>query len=200
MNKIERPFHITDIINYMLIEIYIPIGDVLSIPISNRSISVGKIKWEIEKECGYEVCKQELYIENREGSLDNREKVGGLCPFYLFMKERTPIPNSEIHDIVEKWYYGRRREIVERYGSIEHWDTSQVIDMSLLFFNLSDFNDDISRWDTSMVIDMTEMFRYAYSFNRDISGWDVKNVERMYGIFDEAISFSLDHIPQWNNM
>ena len=46
------------------------------------------------------------------------------------------------------------------YGPTAAWDVSGITDMSLLFYNLKDFNADISSsWNTSGVTDMSYMFR-----------------------------------------
>uniref|UniRef100_A0A7S0C716 Uncharacterized protein n=1 Tax=Proboscia inermis TaxID=420281 RepID=A0A7S0C716_9STRA len=60
---------------------------------------------------------------------------------------------------------------VKRYGPIESWDTSEVTDMSYLFFHgrcsenslidicikrLKNFDEDISAWDVSSVSDMSK--------------------------------------------
>ena len=44
------------------------------------------------------------------------------------------------------------------YGPIADWDVSAITDMSSLFYNLRNFNADISNWDTSKVTDMGRMF------------------------------------------
>ena len=52
--------------------------------------------------------------------------------------------------------------------------------MSYLFFDMDNFNGDISNWDVSNVKRMSQMFRGCRSFNQDISDWDVSNVKDMY--------------------
>ena len=52
------------------------------------------------------------------------------------------------------------------------WDTSNVTDMSGMFYYAKKFNQDIGNWDTSNVTDMSYMFYYAEDFNQDISMWD----------------------------
>ena len=44
------------------------------------------------------------------------------------------------------------------YGSIADWDVSAITDMDRLFYELVNFNADISSWDTSKVTNMYGMF------------------------------------------
>jgi len=86
------------------------------------------------------------------------------------------------------------------YGPIEDWDTSLVTDMSWVFHNKLNFNENLSGWDTSRVTtmrgmfagallfnkpifqetssvnDMSFMFQGASAFNQDLSGWDTTSV------------------------
>ena len=47
---------------------------------------------------------------------------------------------------------------IATYGPIADWDVSAITDMSYLFYNLKNFNADISNWDTSSVTTMARMF------------------------------------------
>ena len=60
----------------------------------------------------------------------------------------------------------------KNYGYINDWDVSNVTNMSELFKNKKEFNDDISKWDVSNVINMESMFKNAESFNRCIINWN----------------------------
>ncbi|QVK09447.1 BspA family leucine-rich repeat surface protein [Mycoplasma mycoides] len=81
-------------------------------------------------------------------------------------------------------------------SGIEHWDTSNVEDMSKMFFEAKNFNQSIGKWNTSNVTDMNFMFYGAENFNQDISKWDVSNVNDMSGMFYNATSF--DKEKHWN--
>ena len=48
---------------------------------------------------------------------------------------------------------------IARCGPIADWDVSAITDMSLLFYQNSNFNADISNWVTSSVTNMNQMFR-----------------------------------------
>jgi len=108
--------------------------------------------------------------------------------------------DSDIKDGVNLWYKNKKEAII-KYGHISDWNTTQVKDMSQLFYRKYRFNDDISKWDVSNVKDMSQMF-HAYKwdpsiFNQDISGWDVSNVEDMQLMFYNAVEFNCD-LSRWD--
>lgn len=102
----------------------------------------------------------------------------------------------------KQWAQDEKDHIVEKYGTIEEWNTSAITDMSELFitdielFDFSLFNYDISGWDTSNVTNMEKMFFGATSFNIDISEWDTSKVTNMNRMFEDAKSFTKD-ISKW---
>ena len=69
-------------------------------------------------------------------------------------------------------------------NDISNWDTSNVVDMSYMFYE-SSFNQNISNWDVSNVTDMRNMF-YKNAFNQDISKWDISNVTDMDSMFHDS--------------
>ena len=77
------------------------------------------------------------------------------------------------------------------------WDTSNVTDMSRMFYGNNVFNQDISSWNTSNVTSMSYMFVNAHAFNQDISSWDVSNVVYMSRMFEGARAFNQD-ISSWD--
>ncbi len=66
-----------------------------------------------------------------------------------------------------------------------------------LFYDITDFNSDISNWDTHNVVNIANIFRGAKAFNQDISGWDVSNVVGMHAVFLGAESFN-QPIGSWD--
>ncbi len=75
--------------------------------------------------------------------------------------------------------------------------TSGISDLSNIFMNKTDFNQDISHWDVSSVISMSNMFAGAIQFNQDISYWDVSSVTNMYFMFYQTEQFQQD-IGKWD--
>ena len=83
-------------------------------------------------------------------------------------------------------------------GNIKNWDVSNVKDMSNLFKNMSDFNEDISAWNVSNVTDMSYMFAGCEIFNSDLSAWNVSNVTTMDSMFYGCTTFNKD-ISDWDD-
>ena len=90
-----------------------------------------------------------------------------------------PETKRELQDILTELIKKRGNE-----GNFNDIDTSKITDMSYLFFDMDNFNGDISNWDVSNVERMSQMFRGCRSFNQDISDWDVSNVSETNFMFD----------------
>ena len=124
-----------------------------------------------------------------------------ICPYI----RNLPLDNESIRVSVKDYLKGGELMdvIINKYGKISDWNTSEVTDMSGLFrgFDFSDesnpeptfmrnFNEDISKWDTSNVTNMKYMFYYAFSFNQPIGEWDTCNVTDMGQMFYFAMNFN----------
>jgi len=114
--------------------------------------------------------------------------------------EEQTVPNlirtdEDMHRACILWR--RARAAAEaKYGHIALWDTTAVTDMSGLFSNARDFNEDLSNWITSNVTSMRCTFFRARSFDCDISKWSVSKVTSMAYMFCQASSFTCD-ISGW---
>ena len=97
--------------------------------------------------------------------------------------------NEDIKDAVKLWCEDRAAA-EERYGPIGDWKTHKVTDMSLLFYDRENFNDDISCWNVASCTNMEGMFLRASSFNQPLEGWDTSSVTDMYWMFHGARSFN----------
>ena len=79
-------------------------------------------------------------------------------------------------------------------GIITNWNTAKVTDMSCMFANAQEFNQNISTrenlWNTSAVNNMQFMFFNASDFNQDITNWDTSSVSNMERMFSRASSFN----------
>ena len=75
------------------------------------------------------------------------------------------------------------REMIKNGQNVENVVTTFVTDMSEMFLEAAEFNQDIGSWDVGNVTDMSQMFYNATEFNQDIGNWDVSNVRNMGGMF-----------------
>ena len=76
---------------------------------------------------------------------------------------------------------------------MSYWDTSNVVDMSILFYKTSgwDQNDvGLRNWDTRSLTNARYLFSGAKDFNEDISMWDTSKVEDMRFMFYQCHSFN----------
>ena len=103
-----------------------------------------------------------------------------------------PLDNKTIRIAVREYFSGDKEKdaIIKKYGKIEDWNTSKVTDMSKLFYDYNNFNEDISKWDTSNVTNMYFMFEDVKSFNQPIGKWNVSKVTKMEHMFSSAESFN----------
>ena len=76
-------------------------------------------------------------------------------------------------------------------------NTSKITDMSELFKDTNNFNQNIGSWDVSNVTNMKGMFYYATKFNQSIENWNVSNVTDMQDMFHAAFSFN-QALEKWN--
>ena len=86
---------------------------------------------------------------------------------------------------------------------INKWDTSNVTDMSNLFYNCSLLKDIkfISNWDTSNLTNISNLFYNCINLTSidDISKWNLEKVENMSNLFYNCKNIiSLPDISSWN--
>ena len=86
---------------------------------------------------------------------------------YLYLQ----FDNGTIRAAVNLWTCDRE-EAMRRHGHISAWLTGEVTDMSSLFDDKEDFNEDISKWDVRRVTNMGYMFYSASSFNQPLEKWE----------------------------
>ena len=81
--------------------------------------------------------------------------------------------------------------------NIGSWNVSSVTDMRAMFYGAENFNQNIGSWNVSSVTDMLSMFYGATVFNQNIGSWDVSSVTNMASMFSNARDFNQD-IGSWD--
>ena len=77
------------------------------------------------------------------------------------------------------------------------WATSNVTDMSYLFYYAQEAIPDTSGWDVSKVTDLSGTFGYTNKADPDVSNWDTSNVVYMTGTFGVTNAADPD-VSLWN--
>ena len=161
------------------------------------------------------------------GYQDEQNFVGSSCSdCYLHLRAdhtrcfepgTDPLPDGAsglrvgyLGDIVDNYYEKtankKKKNIEDKYGPIELWDTSAVTNMESLFNHvqmayvnpdISAVNPDISAWDVSSVTTMYHMFEAASKFNQDLGKWNVSAVTDMEAMFFNAINFN-GNVRAWD--
>ena len=126
------------------------------------------------------------FTNNHLGGSEKKENIG----------TKQVLDNDTIKGAIKLWITDNI-DAINKFGSISGWDVSNVTNMQGMFYQASDFNEDISDWDVSNVTNMSLMFDGASNFNQPIWKWDVSNVTNMQGMFYNAVQFKQD-ISIWN--
>ena len=69
---------------------------------------------------------------------------------------------------------------------VSSWDTSNVKSMAWTFSGTEFFNQNLGSWNTESVLNMDGMFSWARAFNQEIGSWNVSNVVDMGGMFQNS--------------
>ena len=117
--------------------------------------------------------------------------LGDTIEEYLFFR---PTSREKLDEAIDLWFENKD-EAIEKYGIIGTWNISLITDMSKLFYDREDFNEDISDWDVSNVTNMSKMFNACYEFNQPLNNWDVRNVTDMDFMFRDCEK--LTNLPHW---
>ena len=120
-------------------------------------------------------------------------KINAYEPFiynHIMRSVFYPMKDSkELREAVKLWLNNESIAFT-KYGHIGNWDTSNVTDMSFMFYWKTDFNENIGNWDTSKVTNMSNLFNNVRDFNQDIGEWDTSNVTNMSSMFHNAYAFN----------
>ena len=138
----------------------------------------------------------------------NHYKINKMKQINNYIQEKLKLNKSVINKNQCTLFPKDRKELVEMIEneiekngnecSLNHIDVSNIKNMSNLFsdfYNLNEFNGDISKWNVSNITNMFGMF-FSSIFDGDISNWDVSKVKNMKSMFS-CSKFNSD-ISNWD--
>ena len=103
------------------------------------------------------------------------------------------IDTSKITNMYELFEY------IEHDFNVSKWDTSNVKNMSYMFYRCYKFTGKgIGNWNVSNVKDIGGMFAGCEKFDCDLSNWDVSNVTDMNYVFIDCGKFKGKGLENWN--
>ena len=101
----------------------------------------------------------------------------------------TPKTKEELQKAIKLWC-DNKKVAIKKFEDINTWNVQNITDMSELFKDCYNFNDNINNWNVSNVINMNSMFVYCYKFNQPLNNWDVSNVTNMNNMFRNCYKFN----------
>ena len=84
----------------------------------------------------------------------------------MFTNETNETLRTAVHEYCTP---STKQATIAKYGHIKDWNVTRVTNMSHLFTNKQNFNEDIRTWDVSNVTNMESMFSYARKFNQPLN-------------------------------
>ncbi|MBT1395979.1 BspA family leucine-rich repeat surface protein [Mycoplasma bovis] len=158
----------------------------------NSEIIEGQFEIKIKKLKSV-VAKEHVYNEDKTEVLKiGYDSKGTIKRFHIKVKKVPAKLPEEVISLKEAFLKNENQTI----ENIDKWDTSNIEDMSLMFFSAKKFNTDISSWKTNSVKNMSYMFTSAEAFNQNLDKWDTSNVTTMNRMFQEAKAFN-GNISNW---
>ena len=186
---------------------YLPITAVLTNKIVSKGLkkimekfirslfSDKKNRWLIRRDNKYKITHDYRCAFEKVSEAEDREKVRAFFLWHqrspLGMLVREYICLTKYDGYTEEDIEEKVREVMECLGwPIGNWDVSRSNDLSFLFADSNEFNEDISSWDVSNVKSMAYMFIRCTTFNQNLSAWNTAKLESMEGMFFGAEIFN----------
>merc|ERR1719409_2483545 len=133
----------------MAVQIMSITGDVFAVDISSDSTVA-----ELEKKARLAMKADRRVLLSFEGNpvpkgalSESGVKDGSVLEAVVVITEA--LTDANLRPALKMWFDpSTRQEAIDKYGEIGDWDVISVTDMSQLFEDMRDFNENISQWDT----------------------------------------------------
>ena len=161
--------------------------------IMNSAKQISKYYGPIENWNTFRVKKMGALFKNKRITVYHRGRsYFGRFRFANFNKDISKWDTSNVTNMSMMFYGAKRFD-----KPIGNWNVSKVTDMSMMFHDAERFNQPIGNWNVSKVTNMTMMFYRAKRFNQPIGNWNVSKVTDMSKMFYDAENFN-QPIGNWN--
>ena len=109
----------------------------------------------------------------------------------------TPLNDDTLKPAIADYFDAdKKAELLSKHGKLKYWNTVGVTDMSNLFREKSDFNEEIDGWNVTNVTNFEKMFSGCSSFNKPINKWTLKDDDdaplNMRFMFDGAENLDVE--------
>ncbi len=135
-----------------------------------------------------------LELKRLPNTAPDLSQVQDMSMMLAATKINQPLEHWNTSNIVDM--HGMFASAVYFNHPLGKWNVSNVTNMSLLFFN-SSFNHPLETWDVSKVTDMSGMFRSNRFFNQPLEKWNVSNVRNVTYMFASTEFFN-QPLEKWN--
>ena len=112
----------------------------------------------------------------------------------LLQSGQTSLNSVDVSQVTDMslLFFEISQEVAVGKIDVSRWDVSHVTDMGWMFAGCESFKGNLSRWDVSGVTAMSCMFAGCGSFNGNLSGWDVSGIENMNKLVRQYIPKDAD--------
>jgi len=140
-----------------------------------------------------DISRWELQIFS-EDELKQKEKINKFEDEYFeYLIRISPVFNEDL----SRWDTSNVKDMSNMFylqinsnPNLSGWNTSKVENMSNMFYGALNFNSDISKWKTPELKFTKFMFFNAINFNQDLSKWDTSEIVDMSGMFSNSANFN----------
>ena len=121
-------------------------------------------------------------------------KITDMCELFEYVEHNFDVSSWDTSNVKNMSYMFYRCYKFTGKG-IGNWNISNVKDIGGMFAGCEKFDCDLSNWNVSNVIDMKFTFNYCLNFKgKGLENQDVSNIHAMYCVFKNCVNLT---IPSW---
>ena len=134
----------------------------------------------------------EIIFQDNVRAPENSSSLFADSAFPNLTSIKGSLDTSNVTNMSNMFFYSKAGTL-----DVSNWDTSKVTNMSSMFSQSQATTLDVSNWDTSNVTYMSYMFSNSQATTLDVSNWDTSKVTDMRGIFGYSQATTLN-VSNWD--